>query len=124
MPHRVRLVSRLNEFFAHPLSDDHRGIVDDGGSLVETLSRLDLLGDLSEDEVGALADSLGESVQEAILAAVRSAAQRELPVVFQWRPNHYGSASLFEAVAEDGSGMIGITVEAPWLRDAARASTS
>lgn len=118
MPHAVRLMTRMNELFSHPLREDHKGILDNGASLSETLSDLGLFEGLDDTEVSILAGSLGESVQAAILAALRSAALRDLPVVFQWQPSRYGSASLFEAVDEDGHGMIGCTVRVPWLRDA------
>lgn len=124
VPHRAFLVTKLNDCFSHPLADDQKEIVANATSLVDTLYGLDLLGDLPKSDVIVIADSLGESVQAAILAALQSAAMRDLPVVFQWRPSRYGSVSLFEAADDDGVGMVGCTVEMPWLRDANSVSQS
>jgi hypothetical protein len=118
MPHHARSILKLNDVFGRQLTDEELGIVNAEGTLRQKLSELDILTDIPEPDVDTLFSLLGESVQAAILAAMRSAASRQIPLMFNWQPSRYASMGLFEAVDSDGVGVVGCTVKLPWLRDA------
>jgi hypothetical protein len=61
-------------------------------------------------------DALPQSVGAAVLAALRSAVERDLPVVLQWKPGVASEAQVWEVV-EDGVGQIGILIVTPFGRD-------
>lgn len=118
MPHRAMSIIKLNHVFGRQLTDEESAILNAEGTLRQKLSALDILTDIPDPDADLIFSLLGESVQEAILAAVRSAASREIPLVFSWQPSRYASVRLFEAVDSDGVGIVGCTVKMPWLRDA------
>jgi hypothetical protein len=51
-----------------------------------------------------------------VLAALRSAVERDLPVVLQWKPGVASEAQVWEVV-EDGVGQIGILIVTPFGRN-------
>jgi hypothetical protein len=88
-------------------------------TLTEVLDKVggfDVPGVSDADHARRAMDALPPSVGAAVLAALRSAVDRDLPVVIQWKPGVASEAQVWEVV-EDGAGQIGVLIVTPYGRD-------
>ena len=122
MPHMVALVRIVN-----------RGLDRDGdlGGAAAALSEAKTVLDaartagmldhpgLDPDHAAALLGALPPAVDAALLATMRSAVDRGVGAVLQWKPGPSVELQVWEAV-EDGAGHVGILLVSPPGRDLPR----
>jgi hypothetical protein len=115
MPHRSALLRSVNDIFFHDLTDDQRKILESARDLRTILGETGVLRTVPEGTLEQIEEALGASAIAGVVAALKAAVSRGLPVNLQWIPNSHGMVEIYEAVAEDGVGMVGINVRMPWL---------
>lgn len=126
MPHMVamlRLANRMLDAEDRSPSAALRDALDGSTTLVELAERIGLLdGAADAGDAKAALSALPSSVAAAVLAVVRDAAERDVPVVLQWKPGVAAEVQVWEDV-EDGVGQIGLLLVTPRGRELAGQST-
>lgn len=123
MPHMTALVRKANQKFnALPnegLRNELQPALQSATGLRDAIQRLGLLSELDEsvvDDAGVLLDAVPRGLGAALLAAVRDAVDRNLPVTFAWRAGYDFELRIWESVAADGVGLLTVLLTAPFPR--------
>jgi hypothetical protein len=98
-----------------------RKAVAEASSLLDAVERAGLLeglGDAEKVEARAALTALPKTVDTALLAVLKGALRRRLPVVIQWKPGPNTELHVWEAVEGD-VGHVGVTLTTPYARDLA-----
>jgi hypothetical protein len=93
--------------------------VSEASSVLDAAQRAGLFEGLSgpgKKEARSALAALPASVDAALLAVLRGALERTLPVVLQWKPGSHIELQIWEAV-EDDVGHIGVMLITPFARD-------
>src|SRR4030081_1013443 len=118
VPHMVATVRMANRHLDHQdaaLWKKASDAIVSSSTLSEVLEKVggfNAPGVTDGDHARRAMDALPQSVGAAVLAALRSAVDRDLPVVLQWKPGVASEAQVWEVV-EDGVGQIGILIVTP-----------
>jgi len=127
MPHMVATLRLVNRFLDRQddlLAEGAKEAILGASTIAEAVARAGLF-DAPEianaDHARRALEALPASVGAAMLGALTSAVQRDLPVVLQWKPGIASEVQVWEAV-EDGVGQVGILLVTPYGRDLAASS--
>jgi len=122
VPHAIRLVHKANRLLdgLDPnASRRARRVLASASSVLDAVERAGLLEDLGEAadaEARAALAALPPSVDTALLAVLKGALERRLPVVIQWKPGAFVDLQVWEAV--DGkAGHVGVMLTTPYAGD-------
>lgn len=120
----VRLANRLLDRQEELLTERAREAILGARTIAEAVTRAGLL-DAPEiadaDHARHALEALPASVGAAMLGALTSAVESELPVVLQWKPGVAAEVRVWEVV-DDGVGQVGILLVTPFGRDLAASS--
>ncbi len=122
MPHIVAMIRRANRLLDGTdaqVRDEARTALADASSLLEAAERAGLLeefGDQDKAQARAALAALPITVDTALLAVLKGAVQRGLPVVIQWKPGANTELQVWESV-EENVGQVGVLLITPYARD-------
>jgi hypothetical protein len=122
VPHAAALVRRANRLLDGTDAEASRlaeMAVDAASSVLDAVERAGLLEDLGEPAIvdaRAALEALPLALDTALLAVLRSALKRRLPVVIQWKPGTNVELQIWEAV-EGEAGFVGVMLIAPYARE-------
>ena len=122
MPHVAQVIHRANRLLdgTDPVAQTGALIAVTGASSVlDAAQRAGLFEGLNGPgnmEARSALAALPGSVDAALLAVLKGALERTLPVVLQWKPGPYIELQIWEAV-EDDVGHIGVMLITPFARD-------
>jgi len=120
----VRLANRILDRQDELLTERARDAILGARTIAEAAARAGLFdGPEIADADRALQalEALPASVGAAMLGALTSAVESELPVVLQWKPGVASEVHVWEVV-DDGVGQVGILLVTPFGRDLAASS--
>jgi hypothetical protein len=110
----IRAVNRFFDGFDEDAARRGRQALVDSESLLEAAERAGLLDRSERHDGGGLREmieALPPAVATSLHGALRSAAERDLPVVLQWKPAAFVELQVWEAV-EGGVGQVGVLLDA------------
>jgi hypothetical protein len=106
----------LNTQAANGFSPVAADLISAAGSCAEVATALGIDDGVDPAQASAFFAALPPSVDAALLAALKSAAERNIPFTLQWVPAAYFKATVYEGVDVD-AGVVGALIECPWVRD-------
>jgi hypothetical protein len=118
MPHRVVALRRLNRFLDRlepdkaPLVLEALRSTTDLGDAAAAAGLVDGADDVDIEAVREALAGLPPAIAASLHATLLSAAERELPVVVQWRPGSEVELHVWEAL-DDGVGQVGVLLISP-----------
>jgi hypothetical protein len=121
VPHVAKLVHRANRLLDGTDAQEWRrakDAVDHAETILEAVDRAGLLEQLGEParaEAHTALEALPATVDVALLAALKSALHRRLPVVIQWKPGTNVELQVWEAT-EGEVGHVGVLLITPYAR--------
>jgi hypothetical protein len=115
----VHRANRLLDGIDAKTSKRARRVLSTASSVLDAVERaglLEELGGAANAEARAALAALPITVDAALLAVLKAAVQRRLPVVIQWKPGHTVELQVWEAV-EGRVGHVGVMLITPYARD-------
>jgi hypothetical protein len=127
MPHVAELIYRANRLLDGTDANTRNAALDAvGGSktVLQAIKRAGLLKQLTPEaktQANEGLSALPAAVDQALLAVLKSALEREMPLVLQWKPGSSVELQVWEA-ADGNVGHIGVLLITPYARDLANST--